>query len=84
VTVISQSRKESLIEACINVGIGFCVSFMVQIITFPVFGIHVSMGTHIGVITVFTITSILRSYVIRRWFNNRLHRLAQQLAGEIE
>lgn len=77
---MNQSRLESFVEACINVGIGFIVSFTIQLITFPMFGIHVSMGTHLGVITVFTVASVARSYVIRRFFNARLHRLAQRIA----
>jgi hypothetical protein len=30
---------------------------------------------------IFTVISVVRSYVIRRWFNARLHAAAQRLAG---
>lgn len=77
-----QSRRESFVEACINVGIGFFVSFAVQLITFPWFGIHLDLGDNLAVTTIFTVTSVARSYVVRRFFNARLHRLAQRLSGD--
>jgi hypothetical protein len=36
----------------------------------------------LGIGAVYTLISIARSYVIRRWFNARLHRTALRLAGD--
>lgn len=73
---------QSFIESVMNVGIGFVVSFAVQLITFPAFGIHISMSSNLAIIAIFTATSVARSYIVRRYFNNRLHRLAQRITGE--
>lgn len=32
------------------------------------------LGQNIGITVIFTVASILRSYVVRRWFNAALHR----------
>lgn len=79
---MTQTRLQSFVEACINVAIGFVVSFAVQLATFPLFGIHLTWGGNLAVISIFTVTSVARSYFIRRFFNNRLHRLAQRITGE--
>jgi len=78
---MNQTRLGSLIEAVINVAIGFDVALVSQLVIFPRFGIHVSLGTNFAIGAWFTVISVARSYVVRRWFNARLHRLAQKLAG---
>jgi hypothetical protein len=79
---MTQTRLQSLVESVINVGLGFIVSLIVQLITFPMFGIHLSIGGNLAVISIFTATSVIRSYVVRRYFNARLHHLAQRITGE--
>lgn len=75
-----QSRLESLIEAGMNVAIGYGVALISQLAIFPMFGIHVPFSTNLWIGAWFTGISLARSYVIRRWFNARLHRAAQSLA----
>ena len=70
----SQSRIESLIEAWANIGSGFFISlFMWICVVTPLWGLKTSMLDNLGIVLLFTITSVLRSYVWRRWFNRRLH-----------
>ena len=38
------------------------------------------MGTQLELVTYFTIISVIRSYVLRRWFHARLKAAAQRLA----
>lgn len=71
-----QSRLESFVEAAINVVIGYFIALGSQLIIFPIANIHVSMNTHLWIGAWFAFISIVRSYVIRRWFNARIRRLA--------
>lgn len=75
-----QSRLESLIEAGMNVAIGYGVALLSQLAIFPMFGIYVPFSTNLWIGAWFTGISLARSYIIRRWFNARLHRAAQALA----
>lgn len=63
-----QSRKMSIIETLANTTIGFVIAVISQMILFPVFGIFVSMETNIYLVVSFTIISIIRGYVVRRFF----------------
>lgn len=76
-----QTRLESLIESIINIAIGYFVALLSQMLIFPLFGIHVSLTDNLLIGAWFTGVSIVRSYVIRRWFNARLHQTAQMLAS---
>ena len=77
---MTQSRLESLIESLMNIMIGYGVALASQLVIFPLFDIHVSLETNIWIGAWFTAISLVRSYVIRRWFNARLHRAAQAMA----
>jgi hypothetical protein len=66
-----QTKKQSLIEAFINVAIGFCVSWASTFLIFPLVGIASSPGKNLQITLYFTIISILRSYILRRFFNKK-------------
>lgn len=80
---MNQTKIGSLIESVINIIIGYTVALISQIIIFPLFDIKVSIGTNLWIGAWFTLISLIRSYVIRRWFNARLHRLSQIAAEHI-
>lgn len=80
---MEQSRLGSLIESLFNLSIGYCVGLFSQILIFPLFGVHVSLSTNIWLTTWFTVISLIRSYIIRRWFNSRLHRAAEAVALKV-
>ena len=79
---MSQSRKSSFIEACMNTGIGYIVSLGGQLIIYPAYGATFTIMQNIYIGLWFMLLSLIRAYCIRRWFNNRIHRLAQTLAKE--
>lgn len=83
IAVASQSRIQSLIEALANIAIGLGVALVAQVVVFPWFGIYVSLSTNLQISVVFTVISLVRSYVLRRWFNRRLHAMAQRLARSV-
>lgn len=76
-----QTKLGSLIESLMNILIGFGVALASQIAVFPFFGIYVSLKTNIWIGVWFTVISLVRSYVIRRWFNARLRAAAESMAG---
>lgn len=71
---MTQTRLSSLIEALANVLVGFAISVAVTAVVLPAYGHAVSLAENIEITAIFTVTSIARSYALRRWFNARLHR----------
>lgn len=75
-----QTRMGSLIEACINVLIGFGINFAANLVILPLIGFHISLGQNMFIGVLYTVISVARSYCIRRWFNGRIHAAALKLA----
>lgn len=63
-----QSRRMSLIEAITNVALGYVLAVFTQIIVFPWFGLHTSLGDNLALGAIFVGISLLRSYALRRLF----------------
>jgi len=83
--VVDQTRTGSLIEAWVNVGIGFAINFVANLIILPQFGFtSLTVGTNFVIGLIYTVISVVRSYVIRRWFNARLRIVAERLARKLE
>ena len=74
---MSQSRTMSGVEAVTNTVVGFAVALATQyavfplvgVEVFPLVGVEVSHATHWAIAAPFVATSILRSYLMRRFFN---------------
>lgn len=66
---MAQSRLLSLAEAVANVIVGYGVSVLANWIVLPAFGYAVTLRDSFTIGLVFTVISLVRSYVIRRWFN---------------
>lgn len=71
-----QSRKGSLIEALINVLIGYGVSFAANMTVLPLFGFNVTLTQNLLIGLIFTVISVVRSYVVRRYFNGLIMKAA--------
>lgn len=80
---MKQSRIGSLIESLINVVIGFGINFTANMLIFPHFGFHITVADNFLLGGIYTAISIARSYVIRRWFNEKLHRMAVAIGKEV-
>ena len=74
-----QSKLDSLIESCINVGIGFLVSIIANFITFPWVGITASTTQVLLVGLFMTGVSVARSYLVRRWANKHLSQVRAKM-----
>lgn len=67
-----QHKADSVIEAVVNQFVGFVVALATYMwIINPVFGLNSSVTESAGITLVFTCTSIIRSYIIRRMFNGK-------------
>jgi hypothetical protein len=66
---MAQSRGRSLKEALINIAVGMGVALVSQLILFPMYDIHIPFSTDLWLVGWFTLISLVRQYVIRRWFN---------------
>jgi len=69
---MSQSKFHSFIEACTTVGSGMIVALAIQLLIFPLYNIQITMFENIQLVIIFTTTSLLRAYIIRRFFNKRM------------
>ena len=78
---MNQSRLGSFYEALINVVIGFTINYLANFVILPLYGFHITASQNFTMGLLYTGISIARSYVIRRWFNARLHSAAMRLAG---
>ena len=80
-THLRQSRTGSLIEVGINITIGFWINYFANLLILPLFGLHVTLSENFLIGLLYTLVSVARSYVIRRWFDARIHRAAMKLGG---
>ena len=67
-----QSRKESAIESVVNTSVGFAISLIAVFIILPLFGVVSTAIKNIGITICFTVISLLRGFLIRRYFNRKL------------
>lgn len=79
---MSQSKVGSLLEALAHTGIGFIISILISLVIYPLFGHAFTLAENVGITIIFTVASIIRGYIIRRWFNDRIHNAAMKLARD--
>jgi len=65
---VTQSRTMSLVEAVTNVLVGYGVAVATQWAVFPLFGLHATLQENLAIGLIFTIVSLVRSYLLRRAF----------------
>lgn len=80
---MQQTRLGSLIESGMNIAIGYVVALASQLLIFPMFDIYIPLSDNMMIGAWFTVISLARSYVIRRWFNAKLHRAALAMAAKV-
>ena len=69
---MAQSRKGSLIEAFVNIMVGYWLNVTANFLIFPLFGWQLTLGDSMALGMAYTLISLGRSYGLRRLFN-RLH-----------
>ena len=63
-----QSRWMSLVEAITNIAVGYGLAVLTQIIVFPLFGLHATLSENVLIGGIFTLISLVRSFILRRAF----------------
>ena len=66
---MTQSRTMSAAESVANVAIGYGIALITQVVVFDALEIPVSFGQNLCIGVVFTVVSLVRSYLLRRFFN---------------
>lgn len=67
---MGQTKTGSFAEAWANIAIGFGINFAANMLILPLFGFHgLTLGKNFIIGLLYTVISLLRSYVLRRWFN---------------
>jgi hypothetical protein len=78
---MEQTKLGSFYEACINVAIGFWINFIANLVILPLFGFNITLVDNFYIGLLYTIVSVVRSYVVRRWFNRKIHEAAMRLGS---
>ena len=65
---MNQSRRMSLAEAATNVVVGYALAVATQVVVFPWFSLHLNIGENLTIGALFTGTSLIRGYALRRLF----------------
>lgn len=68
---MDQTKKGSFIEAVVNTFVGFIVTLIASPFIYWICGVEISFPAMSMVTLLFTIVSVIRNYVIRRFFNKK-------------
>lgn len=74
-----QSRRHSLLEACLNTLSGFVIAVLLQLAVNKYHNLPLTFGQSVGVTLIFTVASVVRSYIWRRIFNKRTYETTKDL-----
>tara|TARA_R110000822_G_scaffold15369_5_gene52972 strand:- start:4152 stop:4364 length:213 start_codon:yes stop_codon:yes gene_type:complete len=66
---MGQSKVDSFKESVVNVVIGGLISVVIQTFLFPILGVEATLVDNVVIWVVFASVSVIRGYVVRRWFN---------------
>ena len=77
-----QTRAMSLVEAVVNVVVGYVLAIATQIVVFPFFGLHTTLAQNMAMGGAFSIVSMIRAFALRRVFEALRTRPQRSTAGE--
>lgn len=66
---MSQSKRRSLLEAWTNTIIGYIISNIIWMVLAWYEDLPFTFTDNIRIVTIFTVASIIRGYIVRRYFN---------------
>ena len=66
-----QSKKQSLIETLTSVFVGWLIGVILNMLVLPLFDYNITVIDSLLVSLIFTVVSVIRGYVIRRFFNSK-------------
>ena len=71
VWVLMQSKKDSFIETLTSVFVGWLIGVILNMLVLPLFDYNITVIDSLWVSLIFTVVSVIRGYVIRRFFNSK-------------
>lgn len=81
---MNQTRLGSLLEAWVNVAIGFGINYAMNLVILNgVMGMSISLVQNLWIGLMFTVVSVIRSYGVRRLFNYGLRAAIEALARKL-
>ena len=66
-----QTKRQSLIETLTSVFVGWLIGVILNLTILPLFDYNITVVDSLWVSLIFTVVSVARGYVIRRWFNSK-------------
>ena len=75
-----QTRVVSFVEVCLGTALGFLTSFILWPPVAALHGLPYSVADNFSITAIFTVTSLVRQYAVRRFFAAGMQRLAYWLA----
>ena len=66
-----QTKKQSLLETLTSVFVGWLIGVILNMLVLPLFDYDVNLTDGVLISIIFTAVSVVRSYVVRRFFNSR-------------
>ena len=66
-----QSKKDSFIETLTSVFVGWIIGVILNILVLPLFDYNITVIDSLWVSLIFTVVSVIRGYVTRRFFNSK-------------
>jgi uncharacterized protein (DUF697 family) len=68
---MSQSHAQSILEALTNTVVGFALAFVTNGVMLASVGVAASVTQNAAIVGGHTVVSLVRSYIIRRYFNRK-------------
>ena len=66
-----QTKRESFIEIITSVFVGWLIGVILNLTVLPLFDYNITVTDSLWVSLIFTAVSVIRGYVIRRFFNSK-------------
>lgn len=66
-----QTKKQSLIETLTSVFVGWLIGVILNLTVLPLFDYNITIVDSLLVSLIFTVISVVRGYLIRRFFNSK-------------
>lgn len=66
-----QTKKQSLIETLTSVFAGWLIGVILNLTVLPLFDYNITIVDSLLVSLIFTVISVVRGYLIRRFFNSK-------------
>ena len=68
-----EKKMSDVFESVIDVGSGFILAVLIQLLIFPLFDLYPSIFDSMGIALIFTVVSMTRSALWRRYFRRTRH-----------